>query len=45
MSDDKELLRKIDFPSGLSSSDIKKIDIGKFVRFILTNDGRFFYNG
>jgi len=41
----KELFRKIDFPEGLSASDIKKVHIEKFARLIWTKDGRFFHNG
>jgi len=42
---DYEKFRKIDFPEGLSGSDIKKVHVEKFARLIWTKDGRFFHNG
>jgi len=42
---EKEGLRKIELPDGITGSDIKKVHASKFARNVWTKDGRFLFNG
>lgn len=42
---EQEALRKIEFPEGITGSDIQKVHVGKFSRCAWTKDGHLLFNG